>query len=75
MSVQGGRNLDSRISLSNVTRYDLLLAALPMLLLSGAAVGVLSSVALHVGVALGAVPSMLLLYYGLFHSAPVPAKE
>jgi hypothetical protein len=75
MSVQSGRNIGSRISLSNVTRYDLLLAALPILLLSGAAVGVLSSVALHVGVALGAVPSILLLYYGLFHSAPTPATD
>jgi hypothetical protein len=75
MSVQSGRNIGSGISLPNVTRYDLLLAALPILLLSGAAVGVLSSVALHVGVALGAVPSILLLYYGLFHSAPTPATD
>lgn len=75
MSVRNGTSVGSRIDPSNVSRYDLLLAALPASLLSGTAVGGLSALPLHFGVALGAVPSILLLYYGLFHSAPVPVNN
>lgn len=75
MSVRIGNSVGSRIIPSNVSRYDLLLAALPTSLLSGTAVGSLSSLPLHFGVALGAVPSVLLLYYGLFYSAPIPVND
>lgn len=74
MSVRNETSAGS-IAPSKVSRYDLLLAALPASLLSGTAVGSLSTLPLHFGVALGAVPSILLLYYGLFHSAPVPADN
>lgn len=75
MSVQSGTPAGSRIVPQTVSRYDLLLAALPTSLLSGTAVGSLSALPLHVGIALGAIPSILLLYYGLFHNAPIPATD
>lgn len=75
MSVRSGKSAGSRIIPSNVSQYDLLLAALPTSLLSGTVVGSLSSLPFHFGVALGAVPSVLLLYYGLFHSAPIPVHD
>jgi hypothetical protein len=72
VSVRSSTPAGSRKGPSTVSRYDLLLAALPASLLSGTAVGSLSALPLHVGTALGAVPSLLLLCYGLFHDAPRP---
>lgn len=72
MSVRSRTSAGSRTIPSNVSRYDLLLAALPTSLLSGTVAGSLSALPLHVGAALGAVPSLLLLCYGLFHDAPRP---
>ena len=61
---------DSLVDLPTVSRYDLLLGLLPLPLLSGAVAGVLASTSMTAGVALGAVPSLLLLLYGLFVDAP-----
>ena len=71
MSVQNGKPDRDRIAQSKITRYDLLLAMLPLSLLGGAAIGSLWTLPLHAGVALGAIPSMLLVGYGLFADAPV----
>lgn len=75
MSVRTGLPLGSRLVPSNVSRYDLLLAAVPTSLLSGTAVGSLSTLPLHAGIALGAVPAIALLYYGLFRHAPISPDE
>jgi hypothetical protein len=54
-----------------VSKYDALLAVLPLPLLLGIGAGWLLPIAETMGVALGGVPSALLLGYGLFVSNPV----
>ena len=71
MSVQNGKPNRDRIAPSKISRYDLLLAVLPLTLLGGIAIGSLWTLPLHAGVALGALPSMVLVGYGLFADAPV----
>ena len=61
---------DSLVDLPTVSRYDLLLGILPLPLLSGAVAGAVATVPTTAGVALGSVPSLLLLLYGLFVDAP-----
>lgn len=59
----------------DVSRYDLLLATLPLPLLLGVFVGGFSPLATHIGVSLGSIPSVLLLSYGLFVDSPVEPCE
>lgn len=54
------------------SRYDLLLALLPLPLFLGTAASFALGVPTAVGVGLGGLPSALLLIYGLFLDAPVP---
>lgn len=54
----------------DVSRYDLLLAVLPLPLIIGAAVGFFSAFSMHVSVAMGSFPSTILLGYGLFYDNP-----
>jgi hypothetical protein len=61
---------DSPVDLPNVSRYDLFLGLLPLPLVSGAVAGEVAAIPSLAGVALGAVPSILLLLYGLFVDAP-----
>ncbi|WP_156105576.1 hypothetical protein [Halobellus rufus] len=58
----------------SVSRYDLLLAALPIPLLLGIGSGVLTDLPLAAAAGLGSVPSALLLAYGLFVHAPRPER-
>jgi hypothetical protein len=62
---------DSPVDLPTVSRYDLLLGVLPLPLFSGAVAGAVGALSPTAGVALGSVPSLLLLLYGLFVDAPV----
>lgn len=59
---------------SGVSRYDLLLAILPLPLLLGVTSASLSPIPLHYGVSLGSLPSVFLLAYGLFYDAPTGPK-
>lgn len=61
---------DGLVSLPEVSRYDLLLALLPVPLCSGLLAGSLGSLSTTLGAAAGAVPSLLLVLYGLFVEAP-----
>jgi hypothetical protein len=62
---------DGLLELPDVSRYDLLLGVLPLPLLSGAVAGAVGTLSPTAGVALGSVPSLLLVLYGLFVDAPV----
>ena len=53
------------------SRYDWLLALLPLPLLCGVAVASLTPAPSALGVGLGGVPSVLLLAYGLFVDPPL----
>lgn len=55
-----------------VSRYDLLLFALPIPLLLGVAWGLLASTPLAFAVGLSGLPSVAMLAYGLFVDAPSP---
>jgi hypothetical protein len=57
------------------SRYDLLLAVLPLPLLLGAVGGVATSLPVSVGVGLGGLPAALILAYGLFVDAPTPGRR
>jgi hypothetical protein len=57
-------------SVATPSRYDLLLALLPVPLLVGALVTTLFSVPEPLGIGAGAVPSALLLGYALFGAVP-----
>lgn len=59
----------------DVSRYDILLAVLPLRLLLGAAIGQFSATPMHIGVSLGSVPSAFLIWYGLFFDAPIQPDE
>ncbi|MFC5365357.1 hypothetical protein [Salinirubrum litoreum] len=61
---------DSVLELPDVSRYDLFLCLLPLPLLSGATASLLAAIPSTVGIALGSLPSLLLLLYGLFVDAP-----
>jgi hypothetical protein len=61
---------DSILELPDVSRYDLLLGLLPLPLLSGAVAGTIATISTTAGIALGSLPSLLLLLYGLFVDAP-----
>jgi hypothetical protein len=69
--VERGRPLDAVGT--DLTQYDLLLFVLPLPLVLGGLVTAASGVALPLGLGAGAVPSILLLWYGLFVAAPAPA--
>ena len=56
----------------DASRYDLLLAVLPLPLAFGTAAAALLGVPTALGVGLGGIPSALLLAYGLFLDAPIP---
>ncbi|WP_101294207.1 hypothetical protein [Halegenticoccus soli] len=53
-----------------VSRYDLLLAALPLPLVAGVAWSFLAPVPTALGAGLGSLPSAVVLGYGLFCDAP-----
>jgi tetrahydromethanopterin S-methyltransferase subunit F len=53
-----------------VAPADLLLIALPALLLAGWAAGVLSALSLSVALAIGTLPALLMLGYALFYDPP-----
>ncbi|WP_144905270.1 hypothetical protein [Halobellus captivus] len=57
-----------------VSRYDLLLAALPIPLLLGIGSGVATDMPVALGVSVGGIPSALLLGYGLFVDAPTAER-
>jgi hypothetical protein len=56
-----------------VSRYDLLLLALPTPLLCGAVWGALASIPVALAVGLAGLPSIALLLYAMFVDAPTPA--
>jgi hypothetical protein len=59
-----------------LSRYDLLLALLPLPLLFGLAGATVTAAPLSAGAGLGSIPSALLLAYGLFVDGPtVPADD
>lgn len=55
--------------------YDKLLVGMIAVLTGGAVVGLLTSVAVHVGVFFGAVASTPFLYTALFRNPPLPETE
>ncbi|WP_224267967.1 hypothetical protein [Haloprofundus salinisoli] len=57
--------------MDTISRYDLLLALVPTLLLLGLLVGAASPLSLAHGAALGALPAAALVGYGMFVEAPV----
>lgn len=61
--------------ISDVSRYDLLLAVLPLPLACGTLVATLVGAPTALGVGIGGIPSMLLLAYGLFFDAPAPEPD
>ncbi|WP_224448578.1 hypothetical protein [Haloprofundus salilacus] len=71
MSVGIDRTGSIAASTNGISRYDLLLALIPTLLLAGLLVGATSSLSLAHGVALGALPAAALVGYGMFVEAPV----
>jgi hypothetical protein len=59
----------------SASRYDLLLAVLPLPLLVGASASAGLGAPAALGVGLGGVPSAVLLAYGLFVEAPVTETD
>jgi hypothetical protein len=59
-----------RTDLEAVSRYDLMLAVLPVPVLLGAVGGLLTSVPTTLGVGVGGLPSALVVGYGLFVDTP-----
>lgn len=57
------------------SRYDLYLALLPVPLIVGAVLALATPVPLSYGAGAGALPSALVLGYGLFRDAPTRAVE
>jgi hypothetical protein len=57
------------------SRYDLLLAVLPLPLCLGVLTSLLTGTPPAIGAGLGGLPSALLLAYGLFYDAPTPARD
>lgn len=58
-----------------LSRYDLLLALLPLPLLLGTAGAALTAIPLSIGVGYGSLPTLLLLAYGLFVDGPTPVAD
>ncbi|AZH24370.1 hypothetical protein [Haloplanus aerogenes] len=73
MSVRTTRS-DS-IGLPTATRYDLLLALLPVSLLCGAFVSVVTSLPVTIAMGLGSLPSAFLFCYAITVAAPTTATE
>lgn len=65
-TTHGHRNVDDR----RFSRYDLLLALLPLPVLFGLAGATVTAAPLSTGAGLGSIPSVLLLAYGLFVDGP-----
>jgi hypothetical protein len=61
-------------SLANRSRYDLLLAVLPLPLVLGMATSALVSAPVSIGAGLGGLPSAALLAYGLFYRPPTSGR-
>lgn len=61
---------DSTAVTTTPTRYDLLLVLLPLPLLLGAFVSVLTSVPLELGVGAGSLPSAVVFGYAIWIAAP-----
>ena len=57
------------------SRYDLLLAVLPLPLCLGILTSILTGTPPAIGAGLGGLPSALLLAYGLFFDAPTPPRN
>ena len=70
MSTQNVQSDGSGIDGRTPSRYDLLLAALPIPLLAGVVGSTLLGVDPALGVGAGSIPSLALLGYGLFVGAP-----
>jgi hypothetical protein len=60
--------------LANCSRYDLLLAVLPVPLVLGGLASAVTGAPTALGVGLGGLPSALLLVYGLFVDTPAPVR-
>ncbi|WP_049894342.1 hypothetical protein [Halogranum rubrum] len=58
-----------------VSRYDLMLAVLPVPVVLGAVGGLLTSVPTALGAGAGGLPSALVVGYGLFVDAPETAES
>ena len=65
-TTHGRRNVDDR----RFSRYDLLLALLPLPVLFGLVGATVTAAPLSAGAGLGSIPSVLLLAYGLFVDGP-----
>ena len=70
MSVRRRPPTERIVPATGLTRYDLLLAALPVPLLTGLLVALSTDLPTAVGVATGSLGSAALLGYGLFVAAP-----
>ena len=66
---------DSTVVPTAPTRYDLLLALLPVPLLGGALVSVVPPISLELGVGLGSIPSAMLFGYARFVAAPQTSPD
>lgn len=51
--------------------YDAILAGIPATMAAGAAIGVMTTLPLNMGVAAGGLFSASLMYHGMFRRAPV----
>ncbi|WP_117594393.1 hypothetical protein [Haloprofundus halophilus] len=71
MSVKIDRPGSTAVPTTRVSRYDLLLALIPTLLLAGLLAGLLSTLSLAHGAALGGLVAATLVGYGLFVDSPV----
>jgi hypothetical protein len=69
-----GRARGSGGPVGTLTRYDLYLATLPLLLVTGTVAAVVSTLPTPACVAAGGVPAALLVGYGLFVDTPVPER-
>ena len=71
MSVETDPTSPNAVSFVGYSRYDLLLAALPVPLLVGAALGAAGAISLTLGLWLGSLLSLPLLAYAVFLDPPV----
>jgi hypothetical protein len=71
MSTEHNHSSDEFVEPSTASRYDLLLAGIPMPLLTGALLGTATPAPFVGCLAASGVGSVLLLAYGLFVDAPV----
>jgi hypothetical protein len=66
---------DSTVVPTAPTRYDLLLALLPVPLLLGALASVVASIPIELGVGVGSIPASLLFGDAIFVAAPDPSAD